>query len=283
LKCNVLFCSYLYILAGSNHQGPIDVKSCSLVSKKQETIGSSLFTSSDKKSLNTKQVNVSPPLTVASSVPLTGNTKSATSFSFSTVNSVGKESSASVSSSQSSSISGFGNSQLGKGGLHSAQSVGALGGSQNSTKDGGGISFKSSLFTSSGSDPAKIGERNEAGFGGHSQHTSYTTDRKVFGSSVGLSSEQTLSVAQAKASPVGSSSSGLMTGSSGTLQSLRGSPLSQQPAGKSYNSRTSTALDNSRNSKMGTMFDSEQDLSKKFYSVRSIEHVKLLFYSCAFL
>jgi nuclear pore complex protein Nup214 len=262
----------------------MDVKNSSSVSKKQEIIGSSLFTSSDKKPSNTKQVNSTPPITVAPSLALTESTKPAVPFSFSSVNNVGtgskgsKESSALASSSQpSSSSGGFGSSQLGKGGLHSAQSVGALGGSQNSTKDSGGFSFKSSLFTSSGSDPVKIGERNEVGLGSHSLHTNYTTDRKVFGSSVGLSSESSPSpsISPAKPSPFGSSSSGFLTGTSETLQSLRGSPLSQQPVGKSHNSRPSTALDNSRNSKMDAMFDSEQDLSKKFYSVRSMGIIKL--------
>lgn len=260
-------------MVGSNHQGSIDVKNNSSDSKKQETVGSSLFTSSDKKSLNTKQVNVTTPVTVAPSSPLTGSTKPAVSFSFSTANSVGmgpkgiKESSV-LASSQPSISSGFGSSQLGKGGLHSAQSVGALGGSQNSTKDGG-ISFKSPFFTSGGSDPVNIGERNEASLGSHSLHTNYTTDRKVFGSSVGLSSEP--STASAKTSPFGSSSSGFLAGTSQTLQSSRGSSLSQQPVSKSHNSRTPTALENSKNPKMSTIFDSEQDLSKKFYSVRSID------------
>ncbi|TVU37188.1 hypothetical protein EJB05_10491 [Eragrostis curvula] len=249
----------------SNPQGSMDVKNSSSVSKNQETVSTSLFTSSDKKPLSTKQVNVTPPFT--------GGTKPGISFSFSTVNSVGtattgsKESNAFASFSQPNSSSSFGNSQLGKGGLHSAQSVGSLGGSQNSTKDGGGISFKSSLFTSSGSDSA-IGERNEAGLGSHSQRTSYTTDRKIFGSSGGLSSEPSVSIAPAMPSQV--SSSGFLTGTSETIQSSRGSPLSQQPVGKSHNSRTPTALDYSRNSKMDTRFDSEQDLSKKFYSINEM-------------
>lgn len=149
--------------------------------------------------------------------------------------------------------------------------MGALGWSQNSTKDGGGINFKSPLFTSGGADPVKIGERNEAGLGSHTLHTNYTTDRKLFGPSVGLSSESSPSTASAKVSPFGSSSSGFLTGTSQTLQSSRGSPLSQQPVSKPHNSRTPTALENSRNSKMATIFDSEQDLSKKFYSVRSID------------
>jgi hypothetical protein len=34
---------------------------------------------------------------------------------------------------------------------------------------------------------------------------------------------------------------------------------------------------------MDTLFDSDYDLSKRFYGVRSIEHVKLLFYFCSFL
>ncbi|KAK3128068.1 hypothetical protein QOZ80_7AG0582120 [Eleusine coracana subsp. coracana] len=261
---------------GSNHQGSIDVKNNSSVSKSQETVGSSLFTSFDKKPMDTKQVNVTTPLTVVPSLALTGSTKPAVSSSFSTVNSVdtgpkgSKESSALASSSQPSIGSGFGSNQLGKGGLHLAQSVGALGGSQNSTKDGGGISFKSSLFTSAGSDPVKIGERNEAGLGSHSLHTSYATDRKVSGPSAGLSSEPSPSIALAKPSPFGSSSSGFLARTSETLQPLHGSPLSQQPLSKSHNSRTATALENSRNSKMGTMFDSEQDLSKKFYNINEM-------------
>ncbi|XP_062187110.1 nuclear pore complex protein NUP214 isoform X2 [Phragmites australis] len=260
---------------GSNQQGSMDVKNSSSVSKNQETIGSSLFISSDKTPLNTKQVNVTPPLTPAPSLAQTGNTKPGTSLSFSTVNNAGadptgsKTSSALAPSLQPSSSSSSVNSQLGKGGLDSAQSVGTLGGSQNYNKDGG-LSSKSSLLTPSGSVPVKIGERNEAGLGSHSLQTSYTTNRKVFGPSVGYSSEPSPLIVPAKPSPVGSSSSGFRTGNSEPLQSLHGSPLSQQTIGKSHNSRTHTAVDYSRNSKMGTMLDSEQDLSKKFYSIHEM-------------
>ncbi|GJN10642.1 hypothetical protein PR202_ga28753 [Eleusine coracana subsp. coracana] len=102
----------------SNHQGSIDVKNNSSVSKSQETVGSSLFTSFDKKPMDTKQVNVTTPLTVVPSLALTGSTKPAVSSSFSTVNSVdtgpkgSKESSALASSSQPSIGSGFGSNQL---------------------------------------------------------------------------------------------------------------------------------------------------------------------------
>ena len=131
-------------------------------------------------------------------------------------------------------------------------------------------SLHCSPLGSSGSVPAKTGERNEVGFGVPSLQTSYTADRKVFGAPVALSSVPSPSISPAKPSPIGSSSSGFRTGNSEAPQSLRGSPLSQQSMGKSHNSRTQAPADYSRNSKMGTRFDSEQDLSKKFYSVRQL-------------
>lgn len=247
--------------------------SCS-ASEEQETTGNSLLISSNKKPLDTKQVNVTARPTTLPSLALTGNTKPAISFSFSTVNNEGmnptgsKAPDGSAPSLQSSSSS-FGNSQTGKGGgLDSTQSMGIFGGSQNSNKDGDVHGFKSSLFTSSGSVSAKIGERNEIGFGVPSPQTTYTADKKVFSGPVGLGSEPSPSISPAKPFPIGSSSSGFWTGNSEAPQLLRGSPPSQQSMGKSHNSRTQTPIDYSRNSKMGTRFDSEQDLSKKFYSVR---------------
>uniref|UniRef100_A0A0A9CUL0 Uncharacterized protein n=1 Tax=Arundo donax TaxID=35708 RepID=A0A0A9CUL0_ARUDO len=109
---------------GNNQQGSMDVKNSSSVSKTQETIGSSYFISSDKKPLNTKQVNVTPPHAPAPSL-VTGNTKPGISFSFSTVYNVGTDptrsnaSSALAPSLQPSSSSSV-NSQLGIGGLDSA-------------------------------------------------------------------------------------------------------------------------------------------------------------------
>ncbi|KAL6896847.1 hypothetical protein ACP4OV_007419 [Aristida adscensionis] len=259
---------------GTNQQGSMHAKNGSSVSENKETTGSPLFISSDNKPSNTKQANVTPPLAPSASLTLTGNTKPAVSFSFSTVSSVGmdptgtKVSSASTPSLQPSS-SIVVNSPLGKGGLDSVQSVGTFGGSQNTNKDGGGLSFKSSLLTPGGSVPVRIGEKSETGSGSHLLRMSNTTDRKVFGPSVGLSSGLSPSISPAKPSTVGSSSSGFRTGNSEALE-LHGSHLTQQTTGRSQNNRTHTAVDYSRNSKMGTIFDSEQDLSKKFYSINEM-------------
>ncbi|KAL6657342.1 hypothetical protein ACP70R_005122 [Stipagrostis hirtigluma subsp. patula] len=261
----------------SNQQGSMDVKSSSSVSKNKESTGSPFFISSDDKPSDTKQVNVTPPLAPAPSLTLTGNTKPGVSFSFSTASNVGtdptggKASSALAPSLQpsSSSSSNVLNSPLGKGGLDSVQSVGTLGGSHNFNKDAGGLNFKSSLFSPSGSAPVKVGERNETGIGSHSLQMSHTTDRKASGPSVGLNSELSPSIAPGKPSPVGFSSTGFRTGNSEALE-LRGSPLPQQTISKSHSNRAHTAVDSSRNSKMGTMFDSEQDLSKKFYSINEM-------------
>ncbi|KAJ1292475.1 hypothetical protein BS78_02G394300 [Paspalum vaginatum] len=259
----------------SNQQEPMNVKNTVPVSKNQETTSKSLFFSSDKKSLDTTQENLAAPFASAPGFALTGNTKPAISFSFSTVNNegtnpTGSKTPSGLTSSLQPSSNSFGNSQTGKGGLNSAQSMGAFGGSQNSNKEGGGYGFKSSLFSSSGSIPAKIGERNEVGFGNTLPQTSYTADRKVFGPPVTLSSEPSPSISPAKPSQAVSSSSGYRTGNSETPQSLRGSPLSQQTMGRSHSSRTQAPGDYSRNSKMGTIFDSEQDLSKKFYSINEM-------------
>ena len=193
-------------------------------------------------------------------------------FSFSTANNVGlnstgsKGSSELISSWQPNNSSSFVNSQLGKGGLDSAKPLGAFGGPQNTTKGGGSLTFKSSVFSSDGSVPVKTAERNEAtGFGSYSAQTSYTTERKV-GSSAGLSSAPSLPISPNK--PVGSSSAGFGVGNLEVLPTSRGSPLREQIIGKSHNNRTHTSVD-SRNFKLGTMFDTEQDLSKKFYNVRS--------------
>ena len=163
----------------------MNVKNSSLASKEQETTGNSFLISSNKKPLDTKQVNATTPLAALPSLALTGNTKPTISSSFYTVNNEGMNPTGGnapnglVPSLQSSSRS-FGNSQTGKEGFDSAQSVGIFGGFQNSNKDGDVYGFKSSLFTSSESVPAKIGERNEVGFGVHSPQISYTADRKVF-------------------------------------------------------------------------------------------------------
>jgi nuclear pore complex protein Nup214 len=253
----------------------MNVKNSSSASKEQETTGNSLLISSNKKPIvDTKQLNVTAPPAALPSLELTGNTKPTISSSFSTVNNEGMNPTGGnapngLAPSLQPSSRSFGNSQTGKEGLDSAQSVGIFGGSQNSNKDGDVYGFKSSGFTSSGSVPAKIGERNEVGFGVPSPQTSYTIDRKVFGAPVALSSVPSPSISPAKSAPVGSSI-GFRTGNSEAPQSLRGSPPSQQSMGKSYNSRTQTPADYSRNSKMGTRFDSEQDLSKKFYSVRQL-------------
>jgi nuclear pore complex protein Nup214 len=274
LETKVPFYTCLY-LAGSNQQESMDVKNSSLVSKEQETTGNSLLTSSDKKPLDTKQLNVTAALTTAPSLALTGNTKPAMSFSFSTVNNEGKNPTGSKAPSGLAPFfrpgsSSFGNSQSGKGGLDSTQSVGTFGGSQNSNKDGGGYSFKSSFIASSGSVPAKIGERNEACFGNPSPQTSYTADGKVFGPPVALSPGPLPSISPAKPSLIGSSSSGYRAGNSEAPHLLHGSPLSQQTMGKSHNSRTQAPVDYARNSKMSAIFDSQEDVSKKFYSVRSL-------------
>ncbi|KAK8461112.1 hypothetical protein SEVIR_2G449500v4 [Setaria viridis] len=253
----------------------MDVRNSSSVSKKQGTTGNSLLISSDKKPLDTKQVNVTAPLATAPSLALTGNTKPAETFSFSTVNNegtnpTGSKAPSGLAPSLQQSSNSFGNNQSGKGGLDSIQSVGTFGGSQNSNKDGAGFGFKSSLFASSGSVPAKIGERSEAGFGNPSPQTSYTADRKVFGPPVALSSGPLPSISPAKPSLIGSSSSGYRTGNSEAPQSLHGSPPSQQTIGKSHNSRTQAPVDYSRNSNMGTIFDSQEDLSKKLYSINEM-------------
>jgi len=278
---------FVYILAGSNQQESMVMKNSSLVSKKQETTGNSLLTSSDKKPLDTKQLNVTAALATAPSLALTGNTKPAMSFSFSTFNNEGTNPTESkapsgLAPSLRPGSSSFGNSQSGKGGLDSTQSVGTFGGSQNSNKDGGGYSFKSSLFASSGSVPAKIGERNEAGFGNPWPQTSYTADGKVFGPPVALSPGTLPSISPAKPSLIGSSSSGYRAGNSEAPQSLHGSPLSQQTMGKSHNSRTQAPVDYSRNFKMSAIFDSQEDMSKKFYSVRSLNTFNYYIYFSIF-
>lgn len=279
------------MLAGSKQQESIDVRNSSSVSKKQETTGNSLLISSDKKLLDTKKVNVTAPLATAPSLALTGNTKPAMSFSFSTVNNegtnpTGSKAPSGLAPSLQPSSNSFGNSQSGKGGLDFSQSVGVFGGSQNSNKDGGGFGFKSSSFASSGSVPSKIGERSAAGFGNPLPQTSYAADRKVFGPPVALSSGSLPSISPAKPSLIGSSSSGYQTGNSEAPQSLHQSPMSQQTMGKSHNSRTQAPVDYSRNSNMGTIFDSQEDLSKKFYSVRSLNmcnyfvYFSILYFPC---
>uniref|UniRef100_A0A804QK28 Nuclear pore complex protein NUP214 n=1 Tax=Zea mays TaxID=4577 RepID=A0A804QK28_MAIZE len=257
---------------GSNQQESINVKNSSSASKEQETTDNSLFISSNKKPLDTKQVNVTGPPAALRSLALTGNTKPTIFSSFSTegMNPTGGNAPNELASSLQPSSRSFGNNQTGKEGLDSVQSVGIFGGSQNSNKDGNVYGFKSSLFTSSGSVPAKIGERNEVGFGVPSLQTSYTADRKVFGAPVALSSVPSSSISPAKPSPIGYSSSGFRTANSEAPQSLRGSPPSQQSMGKSHNSRTQAPAEYSRNSKKGTGFDSEQDLSKKFYSINEM-------------
>lgn len=229
-------------------------------------------------------MNEASPLAPASSLAPTGNMKPGISFSFSTVsnisvNSTGsKGSSELVSSWQPNSSSSFVNSQIGKGVLGSAQPVGALGGSQNSKKDGGSLSLKSSVFTSGGSVPVKTGGKNEASFGSNLPQTSYTTERKVLGSSTGLSSAPSPSISPAKLLPVESSSTGFRTGNLEALPTSCGSHVQQQTIGKSHNNRTHTSVDYTRNFKLGTLFDTEQDLSKKFYSVRSTENVLVIMF-----
>jgi nuclear pore complex protein Nup214 len=190
-------------------------------------------------------------------------------FSFSTANNVGlnstgnKGSSDLFSSWQPNNSSSSINSQFGKGGLDSAKPFGAFGGSQNTTK-GGSLTFKSSVFSSDGSVPVMTAESNNA----------TNTERKVLGSSAVLSSAQSLSISPNK--PAGSSSAGVGSGNLEVLPTSRGSPLPQQTIGKSNNNRTHMSAD-SRNVKLGTMFDTEQDLSKKFYSVRSTKMFKFYF------
>lgn len=125
------------------------------------------------------------------------------------------------------------------------------------------ITLKSSLFSSDGSVPVKTAERNEATV---SAQTSYTTVRKVFGSSAGLSSAPSLPVSPNK--PAGSSFAGFGAGNHIVLITPCGSPPPQQTIGNSHNNRAHTSSD-SRYFKSGTMFDTKQTLSKNFYSVRS--------------
>jgi len=142
-----------YILAGSNQQESMNVKNSSSASKEQETTGNSLLISSNKKPIDTRQLNVTAPLAALLSLALTGNTKPTISSSFSTVNNEGMNPTGGnapngLAPSLQSSSRSFRNSQTGKEGLDSAQSVGIFGGSQNSNKDGDVYGFKSSLFTS---------------------------------------------------------------------------------------------------------------------------------------
>ncbi|CAM0907578.1 unnamed protein product [Alopecurus aequalis] len=260
--------------AESDQHGSRDGKSSSPVSGNKDVVGGSLSISSDKKSLNTKQVNVASPFAPPSSSAPTSNMKPGMPFNFSTPNNVGlsstgsKGSSELISSWQPNNSSSSVNSQLGKGSLDSAKSLGAFGGSQNTTKGGGSLTFKSSVFSSDGSVPVKTAERNDAtGFGSYPAQTSYTTERKVLGSSAGLNSVSSLPIFPNK--PAGSSSAGFGGGNIEVLPTSRGSPLPQQTIGKSHNNRTHMSAD-SRNFKLGTMFDTEQDLSKKFYSINDM-------------
>lgn len=241
---------------------------------------SSLLFSSDKKSLDVKQVNAASPVAPSSSAP-TGNMKPGMPFSFSTGNNVGLNSTGIKGSSelspswQPNNSGSFVSSQLGKGGFDSAKPLGPFGGSQNATKSGGSLSFKSSVFSSDGSVPIKTAERNVASsFGSYSAQTSHTTERKVLGSSASLSSAPSLNISPNK--PIGSSSAGFGAGNLEVPPTSRGSPLPQQIVGKSYNNRSHTSAD-SKNFKLGTMFDTEQDLSKKFYSVRLRRCFSMLF------
>ncbi|KAG8079281.1 hypothetical protein GUJ93_ZPchr0007g5843 [Zizania palustris] len=223
----------------------------------------------------TKEI-VASPRPPASFLAPASNIKPGISFSFSTVNSTSTSPTGSNTSSgrlasswQQSSSSSSVNNQLGKGNIGSTQPVGTFGGSQNLKKDGGSLSFKPSVFTSDGSVPVKSGERNEAGFGSQPLQTSYSTDKKVPGYSVGLSSEPP-SISPTKPSSSGSSSTGFWTGNLEAFPTSRGSPLPQQSIDKSHNNRTNAAVDYSRNFKLGTMFDTEQDISKKFYSINDM-------------
>ncbi|KAM0909288.1 hypothetical protein ACQ4PT_014907 [Festuca glaucescens] len=260
--------------AERDQHGSRDTECSPPVSKNKDAAGSSLSIISDKKSLNTKQMNMDSPFAPPSSSAPTSNMKPGMPFSFSTANNVGLKSTGSkgsselISSWQPNNSSSFANSQLGKGGLDSAKPLGAFGGSQNTTKGGGSLTFKSSLFSSDGSVPVKTAERNDGtGFGSYSAQTSYTTERKVLGSSAGLSPVPSLPISPNK--PAGSSSAGFRAGNLEVLPTSRGSPLPQQTIGKSHNNRTHTSAD-SRNVKLGTMFDTEQDLSKKFYSINDM-------------
>lgn len=219
-----------------------------------------------------KEIVASSPAPASFLAPAS-NLKPGISFSFSTANSVslspaGSNTSSELGSSwQQSSSSNFVNNQLGKGSIPSTQPVGAFGGSQNSKKDGN-LSFnKSSVFTSDGSTLVKPGERNEPGFGSHPLQSSYTTDKKV-PSSVGLSSKSSPSISPIKPSSAGPSSTGFRTGNLEAFPTSRGSPLPQESIDKPHD-RTHAVVDHSKNFKLGAMFDTEQDLSKKFYSVRS--------------
>uniref|UniRef100_A0ACD5YZT8 Uncharacterized protein n=1 Tax=Avena sativa TaxID=4498 RepID=A0ACD5YZT8_AVESA len=293
--------------AERNQHGSRGSESISSVSRNKDVAGSLLPISSDNKSLNTKQVNVASPFAPpsssatspfappssstpspfappsnsapspfappSSSAP-TSNTKPGMPFSFSTANNAGPNSTGSkgsselISSWQPNNSSSFVNSQFGKGGLDSAKPLGAFGGSQISTKAGGSLSFKSPLFSSDGSVPVKTAERNEAtGFGSNPAQTSYTAGRNVPGSSAGLSSAPSLPISPNK--PVGSSSARFGAGNLEAVPIPRGSPLPHQTIGTSHNNRTHTSTD-SRNFKLGTKFDTEQDLSKKFYSINDM-------------
>ncbi|KAF0907579.1 hypothetical protein E2562_018386 [Oryza meyeriana var. granulata] len=232
-----------------------------------------LHGSTDAKNSSTvskaKEIVASPPAPASFLAPA-GNMKPGISFSFPTVNSVGTSPAGSNTSSelastwQQSSSSSFVNNQLGKGSIPSTQPVGAPGGSQNSKKDGGSLSFKSSVFTSDGSALVKSGERNEAAFGSHPLQSSYTTDKKV-PSSVGLSSEPSISISPIKPSSAGPPSTGFRTGNLEAFPTSRGTHLPQESIDKTH-----AAVDYSKSFKLGTMFDTEQDLSKKFYSINDM-------------
>ncbi|XP_037475722.1 nuclear pore complex protein NUP214-like [Triticum dicoccoides] len=261
--------------AEKDQHGSGDAKSSFPISNSKDiAAGSSLLISSDKKPLDTKQVNTASPFAPPSSSAPTGNMKPGMPFSFSTGNNVGlnstgsKGSSEPVSSWQPNTSGSFVSSQLGKGGFDSAKPLGAFGGSQNATKSGGSLSFKSSVFSSDGSVPVKTAERDGASsFGSYPAQTSYTTERKVLGSSAGLSSVPSLSISPNK--PVGASSAGFGPGNLEVPPVSRGSPLPQQTIGKSPNNRNHTSAD-SNNFKLGTMFDTQQDLSKKIYSINDM-------------
>ncbi|VAH26266.1 unnamed protein product [Triticum turgidum subsp. durum] len=261
--------------AEKDQHGSGDAKSSFPISNSKDiAAGSSLLISSDKKPLDTKQVNTASPFAPPSSSAPTGNMKPGMPFSFSTGNNVGlnstgsKGSSEPVSSWQPNTSGSFVSSQLGKGGFDSAKPLGAFGGSQNATKSGGSLSFKSSVFSSDGSVPVKTAERDGASsFGSYPAQTSYTTERKVLGSSAGLSSVPSLSISPNK--PVGASSAGFGAGNLEVPPVSRGSPLPQQTIGKSPNNRNHTSAD-SKNFKLGTMFDTQQDLSKKIYSINDM-------------
>ncbi|XP_044964279.1 nuclear pore complex protein NUP214 isoform X1 [Hordeum vulgare subsp. vulgare] len=261
--------------AEKDQHGSGDAKSSFPVSNSKDiAAGSSLLISSDKKPLDTKQVNMASPFAPPSSSVPTGNMKPGMPFSFSTGNNVGlnstgsKGSSEPVSSWQPNNSGSFVSSQLGKGGFDSAKPLGTFGGSQNAAKSGGSLSFKSSLFSSDGAVPVKTAERDGASsFGSYSAQTSYTTERKVLGSSASLSSAPSLSISPNK--PVGVSAAGFGAGNLEVPPTSRGSPLPQQTIAKSHNNRNHTSV-NSKNFKLGTMFDAQQDLSKKIYSINDM-------------